>query len=301
MRRSSNRKSGGALYFLKEGLSSIFVHKLMSFAAVTVIAACMLITGIFSLVAYNIDMLVESLASQSEIYVYVDETMSRSEALALESQIRSLDNVARLEFISKEQAFQNYLDELGEDAYIMEDLEADNPLRDGYRIAMKDVSMHEDTVKKLESLPGIAASNSEKEVSDKLMQIRKVVKLIAYTLIGLLGAVSVFIISNTVRLAMFARRDEIAVMKMVGATNHFIRTPFVIEGVALGIGGAVLAFFTQWGVYGYIVKELEAGTAIFDMQPFTVFVRPLAMWLLAAGVVIGGVGSGITIRRFLRV
>jgi len=299
--RRGNRKSGGALYFLKEGLSSIFVHKLMSFAAVTVIAACMLITGIFSLVAYNIDMLVESLASQSEIYVYVDEAMSRSEALALESQIRSLDNVARLEFISKEQAFQNYLDELGDDAYIMEDLESDNPLRDGYRITMKDVSMHEDTVKKLESLPGIAASNSEKEVSDKLMQIRKVVKLIAYTLIGLLGAVSVFIISNTVRLAMFARRDEIAVMKMVGATNHFIRTPFVIEGVALGIGGAVLAFFAQWGVYGYIVKELEAGTAIFDMQPFTVFVRPLALCLLAAGVVIGGVGSGITIRRFLRV
>ena len=105
--RRGNRKSGGALYFLREGLSSIFVHKLMSFAAVTVIAACMLITGIFSLVAYNIDMLVESLASQSEIYVYVDESMSRSEALALESQIRSLDNVAGLEFVSKEQAFQN--------------------------------------------------------------------------------------------------------------------------------------------------------------------------------------------------
>ena len=177
-------------YFLHEGLHSIVVHGFMSFAAVTVIAACLLIIGTFSLVAYNIDILIDSLEAQNEIAIYIDETYTREQALALEAQLRSIDNVSDVIFVSKEELFDEYLDTLGEDADIMEDLRDDNPLRDSYRIIMEDVSLHAETVEALEQVAGVAETNSQKELSDRLLQIRQVVNAVSYTLIALLGAIS---------------------------------------------------------------------------------------------------------------
>ncbi len=288
-------------YFFKEGFHNIVSHGFMSFAAVTVIAACLLITGTFCLIAYNIDQMIGGLESQNEIVVYIDETYTREQALALKNQILSIENVQEVIFVSKEEAFDNYLEDLGEDAEIMEDLRDDNPLRDGYRVVMKDVSLHEQTVSELEAITGIADSNSQKDISDRLIQLRRVVNAVSYTLIGLLGAVSVFIIANTVKLAMFARREEISIMKMVGATNGFIRAPFVIEGVSLGMMAAIVAFFAEWGVYKYITTGLMEGTGIFDMVPFDIFALPMLGILALAGLVLGVGGSLLTIRKFLKV
>ena len=299
-RNQSNRKAGFA-YYVREGLSSVFVHGFTSLAAMLVIAACLMITGIFSLVAYNIDLQIRELEGKSEIVIYIDEEVSREDAKALGSRIKKIDNIKTADFVTKEQLFEDYLESLGEDAYVMEELREDNPLRDSYQITMKDVSLHKETVEELEALDGVAASSSMQEVSDRLIQIRKVVNLISVTLVALLGAVSVFIIANTVKLAMFARKEEIAVMKMVGATNHFIRAPFVVEGMFLGLCAAVLAFFVQWGVYAYVGGQLAEGTAILTMVPFvTVWKRVLGL-MAGAGLLLGVGGSVITIRRFLKV
>ena len=272
-RNTSDRKAGFA-YFIREGLSSVFVHGFTSLAAVSVIAACLMITGIFTLVAYNIDLQIRELEGKSEIVVYIDESVSREDALALGDSIRRLDNIKSAEFVTKEQLFEDYLQSLGDDAYVMEELRDDNPLRDSYQITMKDVSLHGETVKALEALNGVAASSSMQEVSERLIQIRRVVHMISLTLVALLGAVSVFIIANTVKLAMFARKEEIAVMKMVGATNHFIRAPFVVEGMFLGLCAALLAFFIQWGVYAYVTAQLAQGTAILTMVDFRTVWQP---------------------------
>ena len=299
-RNQSNRKAGFA-YYVREGLSSVFVHGFTSLAAMLVIAACLMITGIFSLVAYNIDLQIRELEGKSEIVIYIDEEVSREDAKALGSRIKKIDNIKTADFVTKEQLFEDYLESLGEDAYVMEELRDDNPLRDSYQITMKDVSLHKETVEELEALDGVAASSSMQEVSDRLIQIRKVVNLISVTLVALLGAVSVFIIANTVKLAMFARKEEIAVMKMVGATNHFIRAPFVVEGMFLGMCAALLAFFVQWGVYAYVTKQLAEGTAILTMVGFGTVWQPVLGLMLAAGLVLGVGGSVITIRRFLKV
>lgn len=288
-------------YYFKEGLGSIGVHGFMSFAAVTVIAACFLITGTFSLVAYNLDLLIRGLESQNEIVVYIDEKMTREEAQALEKEIRAIENVKSTVFVSREEGFENYLKSLGEDAYVMEDLRENNPLRDGYRVIMKDVSKHGDTVNALEKIVGVAKTSSQKEISDRLIQIRRVVNAVSFALIGLLGAVSVFIISNTVKLAMFSRREEIGIMKMVGATNGFIRAPFLVEGMTLGLLAALVAFAAQWGVYSYITRELVESTAIFGMVDFSYFAVKLFGILCGAGVVMGVSGSLLTIRKFLKV
>ena len=157
----------------------------MSFAAITVIAACLLITATFGLVAYNIDLLIKDLEKQSEIVVYIDDSVSREDAVKLGDQIRALDNVQSAEFVTKEQLFDDYLAGLGSDAYVMEGLKDDNPLRDSYRVTMKDVSKHAETVAALEKVAGVASSSSSKEVSDRLIQIRRVTNLISYTLIAM--------------------------------------------------------------------------------------------------------------------
>ena len=299
-RNQSNRKAGFA-YYVREGLSSVFVHGFTSLAAMLVIAACLMITGTVALVAYNLDLQIRELEGQSEIVVYIDEAVSRDNALELGKKIRALDNVKTAEFVTKEQLFEEYLDSLGEDAYVMEELRNDNPLRASYQITMDDVSLHADTVKALENINGVAASSSMQEVSERLIQIRQVVNLISYTMVALLGGVSVFIIANTVKLAMFARKEEIAIMKMVGATNHFIRAPFVVEGMFLGLSAATLAFFVLWGVYAYVSAQLAEGTAILTMVAFAAVWKEVLAIMLGAGLLLGVGGSVITIRRFLKV
>lgn len=299
--RNRRKSKPDIAYFFKEGISGIRLHGLMSFAAVTVIAACLLIISTFALVAYNIDVLIDGLASQNEIAVFVDETLSREEAQALADSLASVPNVSSVTFIPKEEAFENYLDMLGEDAYVMEDLREDNPLRDEYRVVMTDVARHDETVEAIKEVMGVAATNSEKEISDRLIQMKNIVNAVSYALMALLGAVSVFIISNTVRLAMFARREEISIMKMVGATDGFIRAPFVIEGAVLGLLSGVFAFLAEWGVYDYIATKLVESSGIFDMVAFAAVWKGLLPVMIGVGVVIGILGSVLTIRKFLKV
>ena len=299
--RNRRKSKPDIAYFFKEGISGIRLHGLMSFAAVTVIAACLLIISTFALVAYNIDVLIDGLASQNEIAVFVDETLSREEAQALADSLASVPNVSSVTFIPKEEAFENYLDMLGEDAYVMEDLREDNPLRDEYRVVMTDVARHDETVEAIKDVTGVAATNSEKEISDRLIQMKNIVNAVSYALMALLGAVSVFIISNTVRLAMFARREEISIMKMVGATDGFIRAPFVIEGAVLGLLSGVFAFLAEWGVYDYIATKLVESSGIFDMVAFAAVWKGLLPVMIGVGVVIGILGSVLTIRKFLKV
>ncbi|MEA4921521.1 MAG: permease-like cell division protein FtsX [Clostridiaceae bacterium] len=296
-----NKSRPDMLYFIKEGLIGIKLHGLMSFAAITVIAACLLIISTFGLVAYNIDLLIEGLASQNEIAVFVDDTFTREQAEALKQSLAAIDNVETVTFVPKEEAFDKYLEMMGDDAYIMEDLRGDNPLRDEYRIVMKDVSKHDQTVNDIKTVAGVASTNSEKEISDRLIKIKNIVNAVSYALVALLGTVSIFIISNTVRLAMFARREEISIMKMVGATDGFIRMPFIIEGMALGIMSGLLAFGAQWGVYDYITQKLVESSGLFTMVAFSDVRAMLAPIMVLSGMFIGILGSVLTIRKFLRV
>ncbi len=301
MKQLKNKTLPNFGYFIKEGLQSIRLHGLMSFAAVTVIAACLLIICTFGLVAYNIELLIDGLASQNEIAVFIDESMTREQAMALQSAIEGVENVEKCTFVPKEEAFDSYLEMMGEDAYIMEDLREDNPLRDEYRVVMKDVALHDKTVDAIKGIEGVGSTNSEKEISDRLIQIKTVVNAVSYALVALLGAVSIFIISNTIKLAMFARKEEIAIMKMVGATDGFIRAPFVVEGMTLGLLGGIFALLAEWGVYDFITEKLVASSGLFTMVGWSELWQGLLPLMLIAGVIIGILGSTLTIRKFLRV
>lgn len=295
-----NRKSGLG-YFILEGVRYVVNHRFMSFAAITIIAACFLITAIFALLTYNIDVAIEGLGSLSEITIFIDENVPNEQAAALLPTVKGIHNVDDAVFVTKEEFLEEFIEDMGTEAAWFDDLRQDNPLRAYFRITMEDISLHEETLERLEALEGVANIRSDVRVSQQLVQIRNIVNLISSAMLVLLGAVCLFIISNIVRIAMFARREEIGIMRMVGATNTFISAPFAFEGIVLGILSAVIAFFALWGVYYYLGAELMGATSIISIVPFEVFRTRLALLLLALGVFIGVVGSLISLRRFLKV
>ena len=288
-------------YLLKEGLRHIFTHGFMSFAAVCVTVACLVIVGSFSILAYNLDLMVEELNQTSEILVYIDSELSDAEAKSIGTKINMLDNVLQATFVSREQALQNFIeDHKGDSAF--SGVQAED-LRHRFVVTLEENSLMFETDQQLKSIPGVAKTNAAYELAEGFSTVQDVLHLVSYAVIAVLLVVSLLIISNTVKLAMYDRKDEIAIMKMVGATNGFIRLPFVVEGFTLGMLGAVLAFGIEWVMYDAMVEKVAAvdSLKLFSFVPFQELLIPMVITFAAAGMFVGLVGSGASIRRFMDV
>lgn len=288
-------------YLLKEGFRSISTHGFMSFASVTIIIACLIIMGSFSLLAVNIDTLISELESQNEMLAFVNENISETDAKALETQITSIDNVSKVEFESREQAMEEFKKGY-ENSSLFDDIDA-TVFRDRYIVYLNDISKMEQTKADIEKVDGIANVSAQLEISQGLVTVRNVVAAVSLVLIVILFIVSVFIMSNTIKLTTFGRREEIAIMKMVGATNAFIRTPFIIEGLVLGILGSAIAFFLEWGIYTLICNKVMTSIvgSYVSVLPFAALALPVGLVFLGVGVVVGAFGGSIAIRNYLKV
>ncbi len=288
-------------YFLSEGFHSIFTHGLMSFAAVCMIMACLLIMGSFSLVALNADKMLGTLEDENEFLAYIDESYTDGQIQSLMNRVKRLPNVADVSFHTREEAKAAYL-EGREDEGLYVDL-PDEVFRDRLAIRVSDLSQFNQTVESVRSLEGVANIRAEGKLAESFVTVRNVATVLAWILVAILVAVSLFIIANTIRLTTFARREEIAIMKMCGATNSFVRWPFVIEGLLLGLFGALIAFLLQWAVYAAVYRAIVAGGAVtmFSVIPFGSIWSSVLLLFLAAGALIGACGSGLAIRRFLKV
>ena len=288
-------------YFLSEGFHSIFTHGLMSFAAVCMIMACLLIMGSFSLVALNADKMLGTLEDENEFLAYIDEDYTDAQIQSLMNRVKRLPNVADVSFHTREEAKAAYL-EGREDEGLYANL-PDEVFRDRLAIRVTDLSQFNQTVDDVYNLEGVANVRAEGKLAEGFVTVRNVATALAGILVAILVAVSLFIISNTIRLTTFARREEIAIMKMCGATNGFVRWPFIIEGLLLGLFGALVAFLVQWGVYAAVYRAIVAGGAVtlFSVIPFAAIWSRVLLLFLAAGALIGACGSGLAIRRFLKV
>ena len=287
-------------YYIKEGVRSIFTHGFMSFAAVCTIVACLLIMGTFSLVAVNLEHNLTKLESENEFLAYIDESLSDEEARAIEGVIESLPNVEEATFISREEAMEEFLKDKDNELFSM--VPASN-YRHRFSVHVKNIESFRNTVQQVSDLPGIASYVAAFEVADGFVAARNVAGGIAAILIAILFFISLFIIANTIKLATFYRREEIAIMKMCGATDAFVRWPFVLEGLILGLVGAAVAFFLQWGVYTLIAGSILGGGGLSFIE--IVSFESMRMHVLCifggAGFVIGVFGSLLAIRKFLQV
>ena len=289
-------------YYWKEGFRNIFKHGFMSIAAVLIMVACLLLTGTVTLIAYNIDLSIEELQQSNEIVVFIDDSLTTREAKALGSQFNRIDNIATVEFEDRDVALEKYREELGEDASILDNYNsANNPLRNSFIFTLKDPTLAEETIEQIAAVDGTDYIRADEEVISKLIQVQRVFNIVALAMVIGLAVISIFIIANTVKLAMFARREEISIQKMVGATNWFIRWPFVIEGMVLGLLAGGLAFLAEWGLYTELSNVASGVIPYFHIVAFD-GLRWLVLGVyLGAGVLFGIGGSVTSIRKFMNV
>ena len=288
-------------YLLKEGVRGIFLHGFMSFAAVCVTVACLIIVGSFSILAYNLDVMVNDLNQTSEILVYIDSDLSDAEARSIGTKINALSNVLQATFISREEALESFVkDHNGDSAF--NGVQASD-LRHRYEVTLEDNTLMDQTDAQLQQIPGVAKTNAAYELAQGFTTIQQVLHIASIAMIAVLLVISLLIISNTVKLAMYDRRDEIFIMKMVGATNGFIRLPFIVEGFTLGMIGAVLAFGLEWVAYDALVQKISQVDALklFTFVPFENLLVPMLIVFGAAGLFVGVVGSWTSIRKFMDV
>ena len=288
-------------YLLKEGFKGIFTHGFMSFAAVCVTVACLVIVGSFSILAYNLDIMVEELNQTSEILVYVDSALSDAEARSIGTKINTLDNILQSDFISREEALKDFVnDHEGDSAF--SGVQADD-LRHRFVVTLEDNTKMMQTDAQLKQIPGVAKTNAAYELAEGFSTIQNVIHIVSVAVIAILLVVSLLIISNTVKLAMYDRKDEIAIMKMVGATNAFIRLPFQVEGFTLGMVGAALAFGLEWAMYDSLIQKIAQvdSLQLFSFVEFQELLIPMMATFAAAGLFVGIVGSWTSIRKFMNV
>ena len=291
-------------YHLREGFRSIFTHGLMSFAAVCMILACLIIMGSFSLVAINIDNTLGRYEAENEFIAYIDEILAEDEARALQSKLEAIPNVSSVTFMTAGEALERYTERYtdSETRELFDGMD-DSVLRHRYRIHVDDLEQMGETVRQVEAVSGVAKVQWEQAISDGFVALRNVASAVAFILIAMLLVISLFIIANTIKLATFHRREEIAIMKMCGATNWFVRWPFIFEGMLLGLMGAILAFFLQWGIYAVIVQAIDGfgGLQLVAIIPFQTLWTRVAGAFSVTGLVIGAGGSLLAIRKFLQV
>lgn len=287
-------------YLIREGFRSIMTHGFMSFATVTIIIACLIIMGSVTLLSVNIDSFIADLENENEVVAFVDETYTDEQAKLVGEAIKAVDNVSEVEFVSREAAMENFMSKY--DKGLREGIDAE-VFRHRYVIKLTDIALMEQTEANLEAVEGVADVNAHLEYANAFITIRNIVTIVSLVLIAMLVFVSFFIMSNTIKLATFGRREEIAIMKMVGASNTFIRMPFVIEGLVLGVAGGGLAFLAEWGIYEVISSKVVGGVAgnIINVVPFQSLSMMVFIAFMAVGVLVGMFGGVNAIRNYLKV
>lgn len=279
----------------------MFSHGFMSFAAVGITVACLIIMGTFSLVAYNANENLVELQRENAVVAYVEDTLTLAQAKKLQDKLEKIDGIADCTFVSNKEARDEYIASYDEND-LYSDLSA-NVFRHRYVIHLTDPKETAAAKAAAESVDGIAWVRADETIANGFSTVRNIAGVISVALIAVLLIISAFIISNTIKLTTFDRREEIAIMKMVGATNSFIRWPFVFEGLLLGLFGAVIAFGLQWLLYQGIAGGITQSDTLqlLTVVDFTKIWLPVAGAFAVAGVLVGVCGSLTAIRRFLRV
>ena len=293
-------------YLVREGLRNAWANRLMTFASVGVLVCCLVLMGSAVLVSVNITHIMELFEDKNVVMVFLNDTVSGSDTTMtvadVQKKILTVDNVDpdNIEFVPKEKGFSSLMDRFDEKLKIMDTLgDTANMLPDAFKVGFKDPTRYETTVQQLKNLPEVYTVRDNREYAEKLMGINQTVTVVGAWIVGLLLVVSLFIITNTIKLTMYVRKLEISIMKSVGATDWFIRMPFLVEGIVIGLVAGLISF----GLVSYIYSA--AASSITDVLatgvlPYTSMLFNLLLAFIGSGVLSGAIGSLVSIRKYLR-
>ena len=300
-------KASGVRYLVNQGIENIWKNRMMAFASFCVLLASLLLVGISVLFYMNITSMIGGVEDKNEVIVYLDEDTTDSEISEFQGELQKLGNIQSITFYSREQAFEDLKKSMSDYEVLFDSLGDDNPLIDGFRIKIQNIDYISDTITQIEQLDHVYSIRAPMDFVNLLTEIRKIVTLICSVLIIALLIICIVIISNTTKASVFARREEIQIMKYVGATNTFIRVPFFVEGLLTGLLAGAVALVITWFVYDSLV-ELLTGQADFlsvigmgSIIPFKNVVGRVTLTYLGAGGLFGALGAIFSMRKHLNV
>jgi len=305
--------ASGFKYLTRQGLSNLSRNKLMSIASIGVLTACLVITGIAALLSLNVNSFVDYLGAQNKVIVYLKLDADDATVAQAQEAIKAVPNILEYSYVSKEQALQEtkgWIAEYDDGAYanVLDGYEGDkNPLYASFRVTISDLTQIDATTAQLRQLPGVDFVDEPSELAGTLVSLKTAVNVAGWGLVAVLAVVSLVVISNTIRITVFARHKEINIMKFVGATNTFIKLPFLVEGTAIGLISAALAFGLVSGAYLLVLKAIaDAGSGwltslYFTVVPYRKIWSSMLLSFVLSGAVIGGFGSASSVRKHLKV
>ncbi len=288
-------------YFVQEVFRSLRRNNWMTFAAVGTVAVSLFILGVFLILALNMNRAASLLESQVQISVYIKNDLKEAEEEALGEKIRALQGIESAKYVDRAEAKKRLTERLGDQKYLLDALGEKNPLPNSYEVTVRQPDMVETAAKQIERMDGVEAAKYGQDVVEHLFDITRLVRLFGVLLILLLGSATIFIIANTIRLTVFARRREIAIMKYVGATDEFIRWPFVLEGIVLGCIGGVISAFVLRSFYAGVAHKVYDTLAFFPLIPQSPFMNYVSIVIVLLGMGIGAMGAWVSLKRFLKV
>ena len=294
-------RSNSLKYLTREGFRNLWVNRLMSLASITVLMACLVIIGIGSMLYFNLTAVLDDVEAQNVVLVYVEDGTSELLTTEVGITIKNMPNVEDCAFIPKEDAFEKQIQTMGGDSAIFKGFK-ESPLPDAYRVTIKDLSQFEQTVNQLKSLEHIVSVREKSDLASKLVAVRKAVTIASIGIVTMLFLVALFIVSNTIRITMFSRKLEINIMKAVGATNGFIRWPFMIEGILLGLIASVISVFLLWGIYELAAYTFASVVAMLKIElvSFTDYFLFLFAVFAVIGTLTGTIGSMFSMNKYLK-
>lgn len=289
-------------YLLKEGFRNTWTNRMMSIASICVLMSCLVLMGSATMIFLNIDSLLGRIEEENVVMVYIEDNTSDADIAEMNVKLKNIENVKETEFVKKEDAWEEQLATMEDaQASFFKEISSDIPLPDAYKVTVKDLTYFDDTVNQIKQFDHIDTIRENKDLAKKLMTIRQGVEIIAIVIVAVLLAISVFIIQNTIKLTVYSRRLEISIMKSVGATNSFVRLPFIVEGMILGVISGVVALGLVWAFYEFAISQFSDLITSLDLQALAFKDYAFAMFgaFVAIGIVTGVCGSLTTMRKYL--
>ncbi len=288
-------------YFIQEVFRSLRRNNWMSFASIGTVAVSLFVLGVFLILVLNMNRMASMLESQVQISVYLQDDVKKSDRIDLQSDIEKMQGIDTVKFVDKDAAKERLSERLGDQKYLLDALGDKNPLPDSFEVTVKTPEMVETAAKAIERMEGVESAKYGQDVVEHLFDITRLMRIFGLVLMLLLAGATIFIISNTIRLTVFARRKEIAIMKYVGATDWFIRWPFLMEGIVLGCIGGILSALALRSFYAAMAAKIYNTLAFFPLMPQYPFMNYVTVAIIISGMFIGAIGSAFSLKRFLEV
>ena len=289
-------------YLFKEGFRNTWSNRMMSIASICVLMSCLVLIGCASMIFLNIESLLGRIEEENVVMVYIQDGTTDADINTMGTTLKNMDNIKNVEFISKESAWQEQLDTMEEaQAKFFTEISSDIPLPDAYKVTVNDLSQFDSTVSQIKQLQHIDTIRENKDLAQKLVTIRHGVEVISVVIVAVLLAISVFIIQNTIKLTVYSRRLEISIMKSVGATNGFVRLPFVVEGMILGFISGVISLGLVWAFYEFAVKQFGDLIAALGLEAlkFSDYAWYMLGIFIAIGIITGVGGALLSMGKYL--